>query len=906
MPESGGVTTQSGIYYQNSIAALYLGRLLDTRPRQAFDRVVEVRVEAPEYVDDIVVRHADGGCSYIQAKEKLVTTGNEWCKLWNSFLKQQTEAIKTGERFALCLIVSRYSNEIGSLIEVCERAHGKNSLDEWKGCLSKQQLGVLGKINSVMTGISPETIFEVLRHTEISVWPLDRIEADFTPLFIPFSNRDTITLYRTLRDMVGGHARIRASFRSTDIIDRLLSEFRITIDDAQHWGTDVYRQTIIASMGTLSVAGTALQGPIQEIFMWPQLREQSIGQMHRDFEEEDLRWRWSHPAEVVDLKSFPRGICRRAVINAGAGFGKTTLLHALACKLSKDPIFVPAVIQLDNLVSKKITVVDYLNGNINGEYGVNIDWEYLCDHGRAILFFDGLDELTDQGRISSLNLIVKFGGRFPDVPFLITVRDSSALSVPLGASILEIIRMDDGMIEEFARAYKKVGAKIDGKDLLRHAHRHPDLGNLLRIPLFLALLLATKLPVDDLPRNRSDLLEHYLSLFFSPERFKDFDELPEPIDDLMDAVQLLAFRGLEHDSIGLPELEAKKILRSATLLAKPGKYLDRLYQIVAIRRSGTRIHFVYPIVQEYLAACWLVENAPGEVAERFNSVVRRPWAQAIQFALEKHPESDKVIRNQLDKPDDVFSTVLRLVARCVVNGAKIEPDLHSKLGTRLVSAWGSESYSIRQSIGYLLADGFCDPLPENAYNIIYQGWALQNGGAEILVAKSDPELTKMVLVKFLEKDLTYQYRLNDWQIAVDMIASQALELYLGRIRAEFTNSKEIEALMSLIYELPAASISQNCWNNIASDMALPSEVRLVAYVRSNANEQDKAWTLMEEILNPFCDRDNVSGRFPFVVNKLFWCLEDADKHFIAFLIKPNLMVSQKCVMPLAEKFDWRS
>ena len=55
MAESGGTTTQSGIYYQNSIAALYLGRLVDSQPRSAIDRVVEVRVEAPEHEDDIVI-----------------------------------------------------------------------------------------------------------------------------------------------------------------------------------------------------------------------------------------------------------------------------------------------------------------------------------------------------------------------------------------------------------------------------------------------------------------------------------------------------------------------------------------------------------------------------------------------------------------------------------------------------------------------------------------------------------------------------------------------------------------------------------------------------------------------------------------------------------------------------------
>ena len=40
MAEAGGPTTQSGIPYQNSIAALYLGRMIDPAPRSKRDRVV--------------------------------------------------------------------------------------------------------------------------------------------------------------------------------------------------------------------------------------------------------------------------------------------------------------------------------------------------------------------------------------------------------------------------------------------------------------------------------------------------------------------------------------------------------------------------------------------------------------------------------------------------------------------------------------------------------------------------------------------------------------------------------------------------------------------------------------------------------------------------------------------------
>jgi len=88
MAEAGGPTTQSGILYQNSIAALYLGRMIDPVSRPARERVAEVRVEAPTHVDDIVVIFADGHTAYIQAKENIEPRGDVWVRLWKSLQAQ--------------------------------------------------------------------------------------------------------------------------------------------------------------------------------------------------------------------------------------------------------------------------------------------------------------------------------------------------------------------------------------------------------------------------------------------------------------------------------------------------------------------------------------------------------------------------------------------------------------------------------------------------------------------------------------------------------------------------------------------------------------------------------------------------------------------------------------------------
>jgi hypothetical protein len=70
MPESGGPTTQSGTYFQNTVATWYLARMLhDTQFSRTENRVVRVRSEALEDVDDVVITF-ERGTHYVQVKEK--------------------------------------------------------------------------------------------------------------------------------------------------------------------------------------------------------------------------------------------------------------------------------------------------------------------------------------------------------------------------------------------------------------------------------------------------------------------------------------------------------------------------------------------------------------------------------------------------------------------------------------------------------------------------------------------------------------------------------------------------------------------------------------------------------------------------------------------------------------------
>src|SRR4051812_44736077 len=92
MEERGGPTTQAGIRYQNSVAALYLGDLLRWDIPNPAERVREVRLEAPAHVDDIVATFADGHRDWIQVKLNLDPRGKAWEKLWRDLAGQRDDA----------------------------------------------------------------------------------------------------------------------------------------------------------------------------------------------------------------------------------------------------------------------------------------------------------------------------------------------------------------------------------------------------------------------------------------------------------------------------------------------------------------------------------------------------------------------------------------------------------------------------------------------------------------------------------------------------------------------------------------------------------------------------------------------------------------------------------------------
>jgi hypothetical protein len=218
MPEPGGSTTQSGIYYQNSVTAIYLGRLLQSRAGER--SILTVRAEAPEHVDDTVVTYDDGGRDFVQAKER-VPTGKPWTKLWTDLREQRGEPFFDRRHDRLFLLVGDVSTEAGVLREMAKRAEGAVSASAWLDAMNEDQRATLLTIERAVSGSTPEEWFQVFAVLTTDVRSSDGLEADRVPLDIPQSTKRQTELFRLLRDRVGGNARYKITFDRATLLASL-------------------------------------------------------------------------------------------------------------------------------------------------------------------------------------------------------------------------------------------------------------------------------------------------------------------------------------------------------------------------------------------------------------------------------------------------------------------------------------------------------------------------------------------------------------------------------------------------------------------------------------------------------------------------------------------------------------
>ncbi len=744
----------------------------------------------------------------------------------------------------MILVIGEASAHANNLRECSERSTYATTDQEYDARLTASQRGLIDRILIALSGHGCDNscVRRLLSCIDVDIVPDASIERDHAPLWMPEASATPERLLGLLRDMIGGASRIRGSFNPTALRTRLKDEHSIDICEPDQWGSAHYR-SVLSGKAVIQIPGTAFAKSISELFLWP--RATRYDRTHRsDFDDETPRPAFGVLSDTVDLSLFPSQGLDRLVVIAGPGFGKSVLSLALAESAIRRG-FLPAIVSIPELSRRDIEIVDFLKERVNKTYEVEIDWGAASNSGLLILLLDGLDEVSSDRRAVILERIKTFSLRHPGTPWLLTVRDAAALSAPTDALLVELHPLNRNDIGRFVALYRPMDTDLPER-LAERLRASPDLERLVRIPLFLAILLASSSDLNELPANRKELLENYLELLFRPEQFKAVEADGVDPSTLRTIAEVTAFDALEREEIGVSVRLLTTTIRQQQAPGAPLQpVMERLVKCGVLSRvSPSSFSFPFPIIQEYLAACHILEHRLDEVPERLSSTMRRPWAQALQFVLERHPAPNRIIDELLARDDDAFFTDLRLVTRCVTNSMSVGPVTKEEISRRLGRAWPNSTWGVKLRIGDLIRDSFYDPLVSEFRDQLSNRWLLHQGAGAVVARINDTTLTSKVLAELLAGDVEYLLNLGELQNPVSALGDQALKLYADRARSPHASENDKHAMASLISQLDGTQISEPVRLSVSLDENLPLSVRLSAFSIGPAPIDNRALPLI--------------------------------------------------------------
>lgn len=596
------------------------------------------------------------------------------------------------------------------------------------------------------------------------------------------------------------------------------------------WRLDSYRATI-RRLARIEVPGTRVTGPAEDLFVWPRAREYDRTRPS-GFEDEDPELVPSDLDGHIDLRTFPNNDwLGRILVVGGPGYGKSALLTAMAGRLADGPL-VPALVPLARLASSDGSVLEFLTDGLNSELDVEVGWRALAEQGLLVALFDGLDEVPTERRARLMGWIADFSARYPHAPWVLTVRDPAVVTGVPEATVVELLPLDAGDMERFATAMEGILGDIGALRFVRRLERYPDLNRLARVPLFLAMLLATYEFDKAGPLTRSELIESYLKTLFRPGEHKRHveDRVRRPAL-LRQVSETLAFELLERQQIGATEEEVLEVVGRASVSESEREAVVEQLKANGIlkQRGAVALQFPYPIVQEYLAACHLVGRRAESIESRIEDAVRRPWAQVIQFALEMHAAPGRIIQKIVDRADDAFCTGLRLVGRCIANGASVGDGLRAAVASRLVEYWVRAPWRSRTRVGQLLADGFCDPPTDGLLRALHHRWLIEDGAGEIVSKLNDRDLTLGVLESLIDSDRSGLGVYHSLKPALGVAGDAAFCVVARRLDPDRLGTEALEAISNLLGSFPQGSVSRGLALDTARNPVLPRLARMRAY-----------------------------------------------------------------------------
>lgn len=310
-----------------------------------------------------------------------------------------------------------------------------------------------------------------------------------------------------------------ASIRNTELLESIEN-----LDELRRFERE-YKSQVAAIHATMRLphAGTTRQVPYKDLFVQPLVWFKRAGAL---------------PDDGVERASIDRVMrtATRVVVLGDPGGGKSTLSRKLTYDLAIDALAgfenrTPFFVELREYAktsvrgTKRQTLVNFLEEICQSPYSISppeLAIEYLLLNNKAVVVFDGLDELLDISlRREVVQAVEGFAHRYPTCPIIVTSRRVGYEEAPLSDTLFETVHLGEfhhAQVHEYVRKWFTLDETIEGAQQHHLADTFmtdSEFVSDLRVnPLMLSLMCGIYASEHYIPRNRPDVYEKCALLLF--------------------------------------------------------------------------------------------------------------------------------------------------------------------------------------------------------------------------------------------------------------------------------------------------------------------------------------------------------------------------------------------------------
>jgi hypothetical protein len=351
---------------------------------------------------------------------------------------------------------------------------------------------------------------------------------------------------------------------------------------------------------------------------------------------------------LLNIDYFLREINKTLVVG-NPGAGKTTLTDKLCYELATryeerlidnkwlSPIHIILRKYSEDKLKFNLSITDYIEKNINSRYQLRPPEgaiEYLLINGRAVVFFDGLDELLDVGnRKDIVSDIEAFQHRYPFIKILVTSREIGYGRAPLSENkftIYKIAPFNEKQTEEYIRKWfstdKTLTLEEQGNkanSFLLESKKVPDLTS---NPLMLSLMCLLYKGEGYIPSNRPDLYEKCSKMLFEMwDRGRNIGSYTPFEDYFKSTLMFIAYWIYSEESkskLDLEEFQADESLFKDDF----DSYFDENLDVQTEINTGFNEKLIIRIASEYLTDYFdTYEQAENYAQKLIDFCKNRAW-----------------------------------------------------------------------------------------------------------------------------------------------------------------------------------------------------------------------------------------------------------------------------------------